>query len=201
VRREHWQDSKAWADQFTPHVQELLGIRFFRPATRDQDLKENTDLLFESERGRFAIRIRRLQERLAFNRRNEVTLRLKRTSGQATELGKLMNGLGDYFLYGWGDERSQKVVAYSILNLAQLRGWLFEVLLETHKLPGQCQDNHDGSSSFVAFCLDCMPPHLIVSRHTHLPGDPANTDPHWLKAHAAAQPQQGVFAYAQGAHA
>ena len=183
---EHWQESKAWSDRFIPHAQQLLGLTCIGVAAIDQDRKENTDLMFEVGWQRIAVRIRRLEQRLAFNRRNEITLRFDRRSGAETELAKLMNGWGDCFLYGWGDEASGQIRAYTLLDLHQLRGWLFQYLLTYQRLPSPVMPDRDGSASFLPLCLDCMPGEILRRRVTLLPSDPPITDLHWRQSHAPA---------------
>ena len=181
---ETWTQSKQWADQFIPHIKTLLGEECIQVATPDQEQRQNTDLIFDVQQARYAIRVRRAEARLAFNRRNEVTLRASRGSGMTTELAKLMEGLGDCFFYGWGDSQTHRVLAYSIIDLNVLRRWLFETALTQGKLPGQLQYNADHSSAFQTLCLDCLPIRAMKERRTQLPGDPPIQDKHWQSAHA-----------------
>jgi hypothetical protein len=197
VAYETWQQSKEWADQFIPHVKMLLGWGCIQVAPLQADCQENTDLMFEVNKAvRFAVRIRRLGQRLEYNRRNEVTFRLRRTSESQTELSKLMHGWGDYFLYGWGNDATRRVEAYTILNLDALRGWLFDQVIAHQRLPGQQQRDRDGSASFYALCLDCLPPSIVIHRRTALVDDPPIQDGHWLMYHATSRHQQGALSYA-----
>lgn len=181
---ERWQEDQAFANKFIADCQQLLGLACIQVADMDEDRHHNTDLMFEVGYKRFPVRIRRGQQRLAFNRRNEVTFRYSRPSGVETELSKLLNGWGDCCLYGWGDEAQGRVVAYTLLDLHKMRGWLCQHALANHALPGRIQHDRDGSSSFIAFCLDCMPADIILKRRTLLTNDPPNTDLHWQSIHA-----------------
>lgn len=167
-----WIESKRWADQFTPHIKAILGQVFIEEATVEADRTENTDLVLVMAGKRVAVRIRDLAERAAYNRRNEWTVRLRRPSETPTELAKLMDGFGDYFLYGWGDPAVHRVVAWTVFDLAKVRSWLFAYVMAHHALPGKQQDTKDGSARFLALCIDAMPPRCIVHRQTALPGDP-----------------------------
>jgi hypothetical protein len=181
---ESWQESHAWADRFTPHVKQLLGLACIQVAALDEDRQHNTDLMFEVGYLRFPVRIRRIEHRLAFNRRNEVTFRFQRRSGMQTEFAKLLCGWGDCFLYGWGDDVTGQIRAYTVLDLHQFRYWYTEAICQDARRPGQIQEDRDGSASFIAFCLDCLPPVVIKRRVTLLSGDPPVTDLHWQTAHA-----------------
>ena len=187
-----WRDDHLWAQQFIPSIKMLLGLNCIHVADIDEDRKHNTDLMFDVHHARYPVRIRRMPERLAFNRRNEVTFRFSRRSHVATEFAKLMHGWGDCALYGWGDERSQRVPAHALLDLDAFRGWMAEVVSARlfaatgeSGLPRGVTLMHDkdGSSTFLAFCLDCMPQHIIQHRVGILPDDPPITDVHWRQYH------------------
>ncbi len=180
---EPWQESHAWADQFTPHIKMLLGLACIQIAPLDEDRIHNTDLMFAVGAQRFPVRVRRLSQRLAFNRRNEITFRFARRSGMETEFTKMLCGWGDCFLYGWGNEMTQRLEAYSVIDLHQFRFWYTETVCQTGKRPGGEQRDRDGSASFLAFCLDCLPPCVITHRMTLLAHDPTITDLHWRQAH------------------
>jgi hypothetical protein len=169
-----WQDSKRWADQFTPHIKSILGYLFIQEAPLAQDQRENTDLMFMLFDKRVAIRIRNIKDRAPFNRRNEWTIRVSRPSGIDTELTKMMAGWADYCLYGWGDETTKKVQAFTVFDLDATRAWIFQYVLDKQTLPGMIQQDKDGSATFLAICIDDMPLQCIICRRTHLKGDTEN---------------------------
>jgi hypothetical protein len=183
MQPESWQESKAFSDLFLPACQQLLGLTCMQIADIDEDRRHNTDLMLKGKHRRYAVRVRRAEQRLEWNRRNEITFRLGLPSGMETELDKLMNGWGDVLLYAWGDEATRRLVSYSLVDLDVLRGWIFRETLRLGRLPGDVQRDQDGSATFVAFCLDCLPPEVIMRRRTAIPGDPANTDRHWRRQH------------------
>jgi hypothetical protein len=180
---EHWQESHAWADQFSAHIKMLLGLICIQVAPLEEDQKHNTDLMFEVGAQRFPVRVRRLEQRLPFNRRNEITFRFARRSGVETEFAKMLCGWGDWFMYGWGNESTRRLDAYTVLDLHQFRFWYTETVCQTGKRPGMVQQDRDGSASFLAFCLDCLPAQVIKSRRTLLLNDPPITDLHWRQSH------------------
>lgn len=161
-----WEADHQWAQQFIPHISQILARVFVKEAPINMDMRENTDLVLEMAGQRIAVRVRKIKEYGLYNRRNEWTIRSKRPSGVQTELAKILYGWGDYYFYGWGDVRDKHIKAYTIIDLKPARPWLYENgsrLMEQH---GQIQQNKDGSSAFVAICLDELPTECIISRHT-----------------------------------
>jgi hypothetical protein len=187
-----WEADHLWGQQFLGPIRMLLGLNCIQIADIEEDRKHNTDLMFDVHHARYPVRVRRITDRLEFNRRNEITLRFSRRSQVQTEFSKLMHGWGDCFMYCWGDERSQRVPSYTLLDLHALRGWLTDIVADrlfaatgASGLPLGVTlfDDKDGSATFLAFCLDCLPPHIIQHRLTALPDDPPIRDAHWRKCH------------------
>jgi hypothetical protein len=171
-----WQESKAWADQFIPHIKALLAQYFIAEATPQQDARENTDLLFAVEGKRFGVRIRNLRERGGHpSRRHEWTVRLGRPSGWPSEFYKILRGLGDYYLYGWGDDTGPvpQVKAYTIFDLREVAAWFAEYgFAHGGQYPGRLQINADKSSTFLGVPINSMPDAAIMVRDSWLEGDP-----------------------------
>jgi hypothetical protein len=165
--KESWQDSKAWADQFTPACKRLVGAFFIVEASAIQDQRENTDLWFELQGQRVAVRIRNIHDygRLGQGTLwgNQWTIRRRRPSGTPTELQKILEGWGHYCLYAWGDVRSKGLVAYTLFDLNQVRPWIVDVATRTKDYPGRLQRNWDGTE-FRAITLADMPPKTIMQR-------------------------------------
>jgi hypothetical protein len=163
-----WKKDHAWAQQFVPHISQILGEAFVTEASLEQDMHENTDLLFQVKGESIAVRMRNVKEWAPFNRRNEWTIRTSRPSGMTTEVEKLLYGWGDYYFYGWGDDRDKRVKAYTILYLKPVRPWLWRNVSRLMQCQGQAQRNKDGSSSFLAINLDELPTTAIYRRKTEL---------------------------------
>jgi hypothetical protein len=178
-----WEHDQAWSNRFIPAVKMLLGLLCIEVAPPEEDRLHNTDLMFDVGLQRIAVRMRREALRLAYNRRNEITIRYGRQSGVTTELAKVLQGWGDLFLYAWGEDRSGRITAYTLIHLKELSTYL-ETHARTHgEYPGQIQHNADGSSSLLALCIDCMPGPVVKQRRTILDADPPNTDRHWRLYH------------------
>lgn len=70
----------------------------FEIAPRDIDLKEMGDIVLSSNMGYIAFRVRRPDVTW-----RDLTIRCRRTSGVETEIHKIRNGLGRWYLYAWAD--------------------------------------------------------------------------------------------------
>ena len=100
--QETWKERHERAQYYLPYCKKLLGLICVEIADIEEDRKHNTDLLFDVGSGRVAVRVRKIEERLAFNRRNEVTFRFSLPSRIETEFSKMLYGWGDYFLLRMG---------------------------------------------------------------------------------------------------
>ena len=189
---ETYPESQAWSNQFITPIKMLLGLNCIQIADIDEDRRHNTDLMFDVNRARYPVRIRRIGERLFFNRRNEITFRFSRRSRVQTEFSKLMHGWGDFCLYGWGDDKALSVPAYTLLDLHAMRGYVSDIVADRLfassgdsglPLGWTLFDDRDGSAVFLAICLDCLPQHIIQHRITVLQNDPPPTDMHWRVHH------------------
>lgn len=100
-----WERDKAWADGYLPQIEvavrEVAGqIIEIREGTEDEDQKEATDYVVHVASGTIACRVRRNC------RYRDLTLRASRPSGVRTELAKIKDGWGRWYLYMWADEDS-----------------------------------------------------------------------------------------------
>lgn len=157
-----WQDDKRWSDRFIPEIKRILGEHLIGESTEEEDGRHNTDLIvLKLEAVRIACRIRRHEY---FDRYpDEFTIRSGRPSGVETELTKVVAGWGDYFFYGFSDEREVGLRAWSLCDLKVFRLW-FNRCLYSKKHEWQERANGDNSSTFHAFKLSALPPGFIVAR-------------------------------------
>jgi hypothetical protein len=134
-----------WSDGFLPEVRRILTMCAlhlfeFSIATAQQDMKQATDMtvkITSSHDMAIAVRLRRAQYQ-----HRDLTIRAARRSGVPTELGKIREGAGDFYLYGWTD-------AWTI------REWM---LIDLHKLrasgilmkPRHVYANKDQTTGFIA---------------------------------------------------
>lgn len=111
-------------------------------ADDDADMKQATDFVVSVRGGTVAVRIRR---NIA-NYYKDLTIRSTRPSGHETELQKIKNGFGDYYLYLWTE--NQTVADWWLVDINGMRkARMFDV-------PRKEIWNRDGSSAFIAFTLE-----------------------------------------------
>jgi len=132
-----------WADGYLPEIRRILTLNAvsifdFQIASYQQDVKKATDMLLTvSGSQSIAVRLRRAHQHY-----RDLTLRAQRTSGIETELSKLQQGYGDFYLYGWTESFSIK--EWMFVNLDRLRA---SGLLEQE---WRTIANTDGKTSFIA---------------------------------------------------
>lgn len=164
-RLSNWSTRKRWSDQFLTELKSILGVVFIGEDPKE-DRENNTDLmLLKLNSIRVACRVR--QYRYYERYRDEFTIRAKTYTGQDTELQKIIMGRGsDYLLYGFADERDQKLFSWWIGDLEIFRLWWSRKLsfLPAGKLPGIWQKNKDGKSDFLVFKVSDLPDNFIYRR-------------------------------------
>jgi len=150
-----WQEDKRWSDRFLPQIKRILGDLFIGEAEQEEDAERNTDLIvLKLEPLRFGCRIRRNEYLERYG--GEFTIRAGRPSGAKTELTKIIEGWGDYLFYGFSDVEEKLLAKWTIIDLKAFRLWYMRKLASGAQA-GVARDNHDSSSSFMAFSLADMP--------------------------------------------
>lgn len=124
-----WRADFAWAQRLAPDIQAVIGrqlpsldLHQVNVASQFADLHEATDyqLVFISTTGvRIAARIRSYGFLQRFP--GQITIRYSRPSGAITEAQKIMDGWGDFVLYGFASPGRDRLVAYFIGDLRVLR--------------------------------------------------------------------------------
>lgn len=98
-----------------------------------KDTQEATDMVIKIEGGDVALRVREPDCKF-----RDLTIRTRSKHGGKTEIHKLSEGFGDWYLYGWGDGK-ETVKEYILVDLNKLRKFkLF------HK-QRQERNNYDGT--------------------------------------------------------
>lgn len=159
-----WESDKRWSDRFLPELKRILGEHLIGEPPVQEDMERNTDLIvLRMDAVRIACRVRKY----AYLRRypNEFTIRAGRPSGAKTELTKIVEGWGDFLIYGFSDAAERDLAAWTLVDLSALRLWVNRHMA-THggKLPCSIKPNVDGSSTFAAFSLATAPDGLVVAR-------------------------------------
>jgi len=155
-----WEDDKKWSDQFLPEIKSILGRYLISEPPIEEDQERNTDLMvLKMDAVRIGCRMRRI-ENLCYA--NEFTIRAGRPSGIKTELAKIIEGWGNYFFYGFGEEGV--LYKWTLADLNVFRLWFSEYVRDNKgKQPGTGKENHDRSSGFLAFQWSDLPSEFIVS--------------------------------------
>jgi hypothetical protein len=109
-------------------------------ATPDEDMKQSTDLKVTVKAGAVAVRVRRKDKRF-----RDVTIRAYK-NGNKTEIHKLRDGYGDWYLYAW--ELESGALEWVLLDIGKMRN----AGLFGEKRP--IIMNKDGQSGFVAYSID-----------------------------------------------
>lgn len=158
-----WQQDKVWSDRFLPELKQICGEHLISESANKDDAECNSDLVVLTIHGmRVACRVRKF----AYLERypDEFTIRASRPSDAKTELEKVIEGWGDYILYGFCDEREKKLAAWMLGDLKVFRGWFHSMVVRTGALPGSLQANRDNSSDFRAFRIDSLPRSFVIAR-------------------------------------
>ena len=140
--------------KFDRTIKSILGNQFI---TKDinADLKEGTDfLVFRLEPIRVACRLRRF-EYLKYNR--DFTVRWSRPSGVDTEYQKIIKGLVDYILYGFIDQKEEKIISYFIGDL--------KVFRDSGIKPFEIKPNNPNDSELAIFRLKDLPETFTIKQY------------------------------------
>jgi len=159
-----WQEDKLASDRFIPHIQEVLGRCLIGIASVDEDQERNTDLIVLSLKSvRIACRVRSESYQDRFG--DEFTIRSSRPRGTKTELAKVIEGWGDYILYGFGSDTEPRLTQWHLGDLCVFRSEFCRFLYRNDKnvMPGTEKKNHDGSSCFRVFKWSEFPPSFVVA--------------------------------------
>lgn len=102
-------------------------------SSEEKDTQEATDMVVKIDGGDVALRVR---EPSCIYR--DLTIRTRSKNGGKTEIHKLHEGFGDWYLYGWGDGR-ETVKEYILVDLNRVRKF------ELFRVPRRENYNHDGT--------------------------------------------------------
>ena len=160
-----WEKDKRWSDQFIPEIKYILAQYLISEAPVEEDQERNTDLIVLTLKPyRIACRVRSNQYLAKYG--DEFTIRSGRPSGCKTELQKIIEGWGDFFLYGFCDASESKLIMYLLGDLSVFRVWFNRAIcrMPPNCLPGVKQNNHDKSSCFLAFKETEMPDDFFIAK-------------------------------------
>jgi hypothetical protein len=157
-----WEHDKRWSDAYLGHCKEILGRILICAAPIEEDQEHNTDLIvLRMDSVRVGCRIRR--ESYYYRYPYEFTVRTARPSGAKTELAKILEGWGQFFLYAFAKADNNRLLAWTLVDLNAFRLWYFRQLY-AGKRPGEPQTNADGSASFLGFDVRLLPNDIVRER-------------------------------------
>lgn len=152
----------SWQRALIPHVKRACAEHLISEAPAEEDMHHNTDLIvLRLDTVRVACRLRR--HNYLGNYADEFTIRASRGTGADTELRKIIAGWGDYIFYGFASADESSLAAWILADLKVFRVW-YNQQLYAGRRPGQKATNGDGSSTFLAFKIDDLPPGFLVAR-------------------------------------
>ena len=164
----------SWQRRFIPEMKRIVGEHLIGEAPDEEDMQRNTDLVvLKLDAVRIACRVRRNQ--YLQNYADEFTIRTSRPSEIRTELSKIIEGWGDYILYGFSNPTEDALTSWCLGSLGVFRLW-FNRELWKGEHPGIEQQNRDGSSQFRAFNIDDLPEEFVVARKLQQTLEPATRD-------------------------
>ena len=157
-----WRDDKRWSDRFLPEIKSILGIYLIAEPPIEEDAERNTDLMvLKLDAVRIGCRIRKYQYLRPYG--HQFTIRAGRPSGAKTELTKIIEGWGNYFFYGFADEREERLAQWVLGDLNALRIYINrQLVLRKGEVPGLPKENLDNSSSFIVFEHEGIPNFIIA---------------------------------------
>lgn len=114
-------DSYGYEKSKRPAMMELLHkyamyIMVVEESNEEQDTKQATDFILRVKGGTVASRIRRFDPRLY----RDLTIRVQSQHGGRTEIDKLRDGWGDYYIYAWED-RDGNVCDSALIDINAMR--------------------------------------------------------------------------------
>jgi hypothetical protein len=130
-----WERDKKWSDKYLSEIKRYLGeFLIGEPENIKEDIKHNTDLtVLELKTVRIACRVRKDKYREKYG--HEFTIRSHRSTGNKTELAKIIEGWGDYIFYDFADESC--LTQWFIGDLKAFRLWFSSELVKRHGLPSR----------------------------------------------------------------
>ncbi len=165
----NWQQDKADSDRFLPEMKRIIGEHLISEPPIEEDQQRNTDLVvLKLDAVRVACRVR--ANNYLKNYGWEFTVRSSRNSGCKTEYAKIVEGWGDYMLYGFACPQHQNLARWFLISLNDFRLWAHgELVKNKGAVPGFEKRNHDGSSNFRCFNLLVMPKSVLFASSEPVP--------------------------------
>lgn len=160
-----YSSDRAYSDGFIPVLRHIIGPHLLEESTLTQDREQAADLVvFTGHAMTIACRVRR--QGYADRYPWDFTIRALRDNGAKTELSKVIDGWGDWFLYGHDDGSGVDLARWFLLDLKVFRSTLIRrpsLLRDRNPIP-----NSDGTH-FHAWNVQEFPDHFVIAASTLVP--------------------------------
>ena len=144
------------SDKFEPLLKKIIGETFLVNDPQ-RDMHQATDLLILTAKPlTFACRVRTYEQYLRPGYKHQFTIRSRRPSGEKTEIDKIIEGFGDYFLYGFSNPKNDGSGLMQWF-IGDLRVFRRELILRGLDKLGKELPNQDRSSYFYVFEIRDFP--------------------------------------------
>ena len=159
--------NRRWSDRYLPAAKRIIAEHILTEAPDALDMREATDLMMlDASTRRIAVRVRRpgYANRYPY----DITIRSGLPSGAETELSKIVNGHGDWMLYGHACADGIGLDRWWLLDLRAFRAALI-------RRQGICSGervNHDGTR-FRWFDVRSFPaePQFVLAGSSQAPSE------------------------------
>ena len=122
-----------YADGFLKHAMSVCGQQLMTASPMEIDCEEASDIIFiRSGRGDIAFRVRRPGYFSQYP--YDITFRSARERGVLTELDKILDGKGEWFLYGFASADGCTMDQWVFLDLSTFRSMILRGVVKRSKL-------------------------------------------------------------------
>lgn len=159
---------REWSDQFLDTIRHIVGPHLLVPSPFEIDAKEAADLIVMKARDMtIAARVRRpgFADRYPY----EFTIRSRRDSGAKTEMAKLMEGWGDWMLYGHAGSSYGELSRWWLIDLHQWRERLLRAGYSGGWRNFAIEKSNGDGTHFIAFDLRRFTPSILVAGSHDVP--------------------------------
>lgn len=151
-------DDRVWSDRFINELRRIVGPYLLVPSSFEVDTQQAADLVvFRGRDVTVACRVRR--HGYADQYPYDFTIRSNRATGARTELEKIIDGWGDWFLYGHATADGHGLARWMLLDLSAFRAALIRA---PESVRMQKKDNGDGTK-FRAIDVRSLPKSVLVA--------------------------------------
>jgi hypothetical protein len=172
-----YKEDRYMSDQFIPDLRRIIGTQIVNVSSFELDAKGATDLIvFRSNDLHIAARVRSPEYLIRWP--HDITIRSDRPSGAETELSKIINGFGHWFIYGFDSGDGRTLSKWSIVSLNAFRAALIRNSWPglPVKITPKEHENKEEKTKFFSFDIRQFPnrppskPILVASSDTMLSG-------------------------------